>query len=159
MGFTVLDSEGKIKTSIVAVDAGDITSGTLANDRFAAWTNVAFNAADYTTDNATAWTVQSADIITFNYFRVGPIVFIQFEAELTVLAAGGPTYLKVALPFTIAGQGGQLIRRTLDGDGTLVTAQVVGVATEAFFRIYKTDVSTWTAGSSLEVRGQFWFQV
>jgi hypothetical protein len=64
-------------------------------------TSVAYNAADYTCDGGDTWTVDSGDVGTFSYWRVGEQLFVDLVLDNTSIAGGTAKILSVKIPASL----------------------------------------------------------
>lgn len=70
------------------------------------WIAVTYASGNFTSDNGTTWTVDSADQVGFQYTLIGKTMIISFTLNATSVSAGAPNRLLVKIPggFTAAHQ-------------------------------------------------------
>jgi hypothetical protein len=65
------------------------------------WTNVPFNAADYTGSGAMTWAVAAGNVSLYRYSIVGKTAFVEMDISGAILGGTASTSLRVALPAAI----------------------------------------------------------
>ncbi len=121
------------------------------------WTNVAFNAGNFTADSGAAWTLTSGDQTAYNYTLIGRSLTVNFELNATTVATATPVRLSIALPAgaTITTNANAPLSY-LDGAGATGTGFIEAVATGTVISLLK-DISgtVWPLGTNnVFVRGQ-----
>jgi hypothetical protein len=98
-------------TPTISGDCWAFTNGFKERGRTAKlgdWTAIAYSAGNFTTNNATTWTVEEADHVAYRYMQHGHTCRIRFQFQSTAISAGNPTYLIAAgLPVASHGTGYQ----------------------------------------------------
>lgn len=62
------------------------------------WADVPYNQANFTTNSAGTWTVDTADQVTFRYMLIGKTMFINIWLQTTSLGTPAPTELRIKIP-------------------------------------------------------------
>jgi hypothetical protein len=62
------------------------------------WTTVSYSAGDYTCNGGDTWTVDSGDVTTFQYMRLGDTLFVDLTLDTTSITGGTATQLSVKVP-------------------------------------------------------------
>lgn len=126
------------------------------------WTDIGFTAANFTGSGTMTWTPSNTDVQTYQYARVGDLVVLQWAIQ-TSDCSGGGTELRLALP---SGLLSPAVRSPsthwyVDAGGTGAVGRAVIVQDEAFVRLFKADLSNWTATTSDNTRteGTLWYKV
>lgn len=90
-------STGTVKASAGVFDQGRSTA-------IGEWTSVAFTAGDYTASGSMTWTVQSADMVTFEYMVIGHTMFVNIYLDSTTVGgtANNQLFIKIPGSFTAA---------------------------------------------------------
>jgi hypothetical protein len=155
----------KLGTSSQRIDevnvltANVITQLNLLGNASGAFTNVAYNAGDFTASAGT-WTVDSADVKTFQYRLIGKSMLITFNIAGTDVSAGAT--LRIALPggFTCNKEVLVPIRIVDNGTSGIGLAQVVASGTQII--CYASAAAAGfavTAADNTNVQGQIEIEV
>lgn len=143
--------------------AMDVVNGYVERGRTTAlgeWTNVAFNAANFTA-SAGNWTVDAGDQITLRYTLIGKTMIVAFTIAGTDVSAA-PTQLRIAIP------GGLTAAQRMDATCTIVNAGAAAEQGQIFVAAAGTTINiernggaafTTTAGDNTNVVGQIAFEV
>lgn len=70
----------------------------------ASWTQVPFNASDFTGNGSMTWTVAEGDVIVHQYLVIGKVMHFLFDVNTTTVGGTPSTFLRIAMPggFTLA---------------------------------------------------------
>jgi hypothetical protein len=133
------------------------------------WTNVPFNAADYTGSGSMTWPVIAGNVALFRYAIAGKTAFVQMDITGAVLGGTASSALRVALPAAITpgGTGAQqlVLPAWIQTQASSLATGAVGIVviTGGVARIdfYCTPLTNtnWTLAVAPRVNGSFAFQI
>lgn len=132
----------------------------IETDALKAWTTPSYSAGDYTASSGT-WTVDSGDVTTLAYHKIGKRMTVSFIIENTDVSAT-PTSLRITIPggFT-ASKEMRAIVQAIDAAGTPAAGMAQVTASGTTINLFKdTSGAAWTATSSdnTTIRGQITFE-
>jgi len=92
------------------------------------WTDVPYNAANFTASGAMIWTVDPGDQVGFAYMWIDNTVFVRFTINGTIVAGTPSTTLIIALPngFVAAVNSSNIVRCYNNGTDGAGLAEVIG---------------------------------
>ncbi len=145
-------------------DDGSGTTGTVLNKAiwdqvFVPWTDIAFNAANFTGSSSMTWTVGSLDQITLAYTLAGDIVTVTFVLTATTVGGTPSTMLQITLPFSASNHQfcNTYVYQDNGGSATAGLAQIV--SGDNTIRLYTAGFASWTAATNnTSVYGQISYQ-
>lgn len=117
-------------------------------DLLAAWTSVAFNAANFTGNGSMTWTVGAGDQTTFAYKKTGKVMTIMFWLDTTTVGGTPSTALQIAIP------GGVLSARASITPVLIIdnSARSIGYAqlsaSGSVIQIVRADGTNWSASTN-----------
>lgn len=125
------------------------------------FTDVPFDAGNFTASGSMTWTVQSTDVVTFAYALVGKLITINFTLDQTSIGGTASNALQIAIPggFTSAKAFYALIQLN-EGSGAVVAQARVTVG-GSVIQIFKMDSTTNFAltTNTTYVRGSLAFAI
>jgi hypothetical protein len=125
------------------------------------WISPAYNAGDFTAGGTMTWTVQSADVYTYEYTLIGHTMILAFDIIQTSVTAPLAADLRIAIPggFTAAKYTPQVFVYNDNGGGnTAGFAQIVPGGT--YLSLYKMGLGNWSAAvNTTNVFGNISFEV
>ncbi len=168
----VFTADQRVNGAIGVNIAPNATDGTLSlsdgifersrSVKLGAWTEVAYNAANFTTSGGGAWTVDSGDQRAYGFAYAGTTMFVRVSIADSDVSASPGISLQIPLP-----DGKTAVKEILvpnlytDASGTLVWGyvHVGGGASTMLFR--KIDSSNWTptTGDNTQVSCNFSLEV
>lgn len=129
------------------------------NNLASSWVDVPFSAAAYSGQVAMIWTVSAGQQQTFRYLVVGKTMTVTFSFIGGVVSGTPSPGLQVAIP------GGYMAAKLSFGSFHYFDAATpstglcaVDPLAGAVIRLFKQDLSNWTAGSN-QIRGTMVFEV
>jgi hypothetical protein len=153
-------------TGAITADTVDSTTGYTEMGRTApqgVWTDVAFNAANFTASGTMAWTVASGDQNTYTYMLIGNTMFLSFKISTSTVVAPLSTTLRLAIP------GGYVVATDYTTSGGLDYNQGAWLkgccevaSGEAYVRLFTQGFGSanWAASTDLTyLQGQIIFEV
>ncbi len=134
---------------------GTHKAATITSLGLGTWTTPAFNAGNFTANGSMTWTVESADVVTYEYMIIGKTMFLNFSIQNTVVGGDLNTLLWIKIP------AGKTAPKRVD-----FPIRASGVVGNAFIAIGEINISlqhtfsggNWTAGDTL-VNGNIAFEI
>jgi hypothetical protein len=127
------------------------------------WTDVAFDANNFTANGTMTWTVASGDQNTYRYMLIGNTMFLSFKISTSSVTAPLNTQLRIAIPggFTVA--SGYTTSGGLDyNQGAWLKGCCEVASGEAYVRLFTAGFGSanWAASVVLTyLQGQIIFEV
>lgn len=130
-----------------------------------AWINVTYSAGDFTGNGSMTWTVDSGDLVSFQYLVVGKSLTVGLQINTSTVGGSVSNVLQVKVP------GGFSALSTSYGLGHMAYAdggafqggglfQLNGAATTTLIQCLKRDISNWTlATNATGVSGTVTFEI
>jgi len=119
------------------------------------WIDVAYNAANFTTNSAAAWTVTAVEQVTLAYTLIGKTMILSFYLQQTGLGSPAPTELRIKIPGNYLADKAQRPAVLQFFDLTWTSGVIATVAGGNYIGLQKIAGGTWSAGSAnLWVIGQ-----
>jgi len=145
---TLADNFGGLVQALTVDRAGNLSmAGSVAERGRAAamgeWTNIPFNAADFSTSGGLTWTVAAGNLVAWRYMLMGRTCFLHCDIANTTLTGAGQQLI-VKLPFA-ATVGSILPCWVQNAAGVIGVASIAG-ASMTFFKDPAFG-STWVAGA------------
>ena len=116
------------------------------------WTQVAFDAANFTGNNSMTWTVASGNVLTQRYMMVGKTMTLAFCLNATTPGGTADLALQMAIPGGyVAAYRSELLIRVVDGGVAQTAPGMALVQAGIGFVQFYADCSTaknWTLGAS-----------
>jgi hypothetical protein len=142
----------KVHDEIIAVET----------ELLAAFTAVAFNAANFTAGGTQTWTVQSGDQTTYAYKKTGKFFRLMVELLGTTIGGTPDPVLRIAVPggFTIAKTTRALIM-IRNNAGAFTTGILRAGDGDTYLGVYRdlTATANWANGTdNNDVLGQIFFE-
>jgi hypothetical protein len=129
------------------------------------WTQVAYNAGNFSTSSAALWTVDAGDQAVFSYMLVGKTITVSIEINTSTVSAGGTAgNLRVVLPGGFVANKNAWIPAFYN-DGSFSGLNVCAMFTNAGSSIIGFNpppigVYTWPAATNVvQVRGTLSLEV
>lgn len=142
----------------------DFTPGVTERGRAAKigeWTDVAYNAANFTASGTMTWTVVAGNHVAYAYSLVGKTLTVIFNFQNTNVGGAADISLIIPIPGGLVSELQVLNSIRIRNAATYLTGYAVVVAggTQILFR--RIDNTTWTltAGGDTDVTGQITFEV
>jgi hypothetical protein len=119
--------------------------------RMGAWTDVAFNAANFTGNGSMTWTLQAGDQATYSWTMVGDTMILAIKLGTTTVGGTPSTALRVVIP------GGVLAARDVNGaaaainNSSVVASPIWSVTTGQPYVEFFLDISggtNWAAATN-----------
>jgi len=126
------------------------------------WTDVAFNAGDFTGSGSMTWTVASGDVGEFAYMVVGKTMFVRFYLNNTTVGGTPAAYLKIAIPGGYSSAAGcyAYMPCFADDNGTLDIGWAIVQTSSSYIEIYLKAFGSWAASTdNTDVRGTAIFEI
>jgi hypothetical protein len=136
-----------------------ITQFNLLGNASGVYTNVTYNAGDYTASAGT-WTVDSADVTTFQYRMIGKSMLVNFQIANTDVSAGAT--LRIAIPGGFTANKGVIVPIRVIDNGVAGTGLAQVVASGTRIICYASVAAAGfavTAADNTGVQGQIEFEV
>ncbi len=148
----------------VVDDDGSGTTGTIINKAiwdqvFVPWTDIAFDAGNFTGNNLMTWTVGSGDQTTLAYAIAGDIITLTFALDTTSISGTPSTELRITLPFSSAGKQFNGTFTYSDNGASFALGVMQINAGSSALRLFKPAITDWTASTNnTSVYGQISYQ-
>lgn len=85
-------------TDEVLLEKDGILAFTAPNELAVVWASVSFNANNFVGTGGATWTVASGDQTTFQYFKFGKFMVVQFAIDTSSLSSGPTSELNITIP-------------------------------------------------------------
>lgn len=115
------------------------------------WTTPAFSAGNFTGQSSMTWTVDAGDVVVYQYFVDGKRMTLNVSLFTTSVGGTPNVALQVAMPagFTSAKTIATPSLLYQDNGGAFAVGFVGLTAASATIKLFKIDVSVWTASTNL----------
>jgi hypothetical protein len=127
------------------------------------WTDVAFDAANFTANGTMTWTVASGDQNTYSYMLIGNTMFLSFKFSTTTVAGVPNTTLRLAIPGGFVVATGYTTSGGLDyNQGAWLKGCCEVASGEAYVRLFTAGfgAANWAASVDLTyLQGQIIFEI
>lgn len=132
---------------------GDITRGWNVEHRQTGghrfpWKPVPFTAASFKADAGMTWTVDAADVVTYEYRVIDDTLELAWKIRNTDIGGTPSSELRLSLPPGFVAASDRTTTAWYNDAGTQGTGFAGCVAGEVYVRLYKNDGSAWTATTS-----------
>lgn len=141
--FTTKSAGDTIQASFFNSPQDEIVA--IGTDLLAAWSDVPFNAGNFSANGSMTWTVAGGDVEYYKYKKVGKIAYVAFKLNTTTVGGTPSTELRIAIPYTPTGT---FFCAVLASDNGAATEIAVGLTASTYLGVTLLDGTNWAAATN-----------